>query len=82
MLFLGAKWGRSALLTGLPQHENGMYGLHHSVNHFNSFDNIHSLSEILRSHDVYTGTYDCSLAMMFVIYDMFIIATSVQHKAT
>lgn len=48
---------RSALLTGLPQHQNGMYGLHQSVNHFNSFDNVHSLSKILQTHGIRTGVY-------------------------
>ena len=32
---------------GLPQHQNGMYGLHHSVHHFQSFDNVRSLPLIL-----------------------------------
>lgn len=31
---------RSAVLTGLPQHENGMYGLHGGVQHFSSFDEV------------------------------------------
>ena len=38
---------RSAILTGLPQHQNGMYGLHHNVHHFQSFDGVQSLSWIL-----------------------------------
>lgn len=46
---------RSAILTGLPSHQNGMYGLHQSVNHFNSFDNVQSLPGILRDHGVRTG---------------------------
>ncbi|XP_050671147.1 N-sulphoglucosamine sulphohydrolase [Leptidea sinapis] len=46
---------RAALLTGRPSHQNGMYGLHHGVHHFNSFDNITSLPNILREHGVYTG---------------------------
>ena len=29
---------RSALLTGMPIHQNGMYGLQQSLNHFRSFD--------------------------------------------
>lgn len=29
---------RSAILTGLPQHQNGMYGLHGGMQHFSSFD--------------------------------------------
>ncbi|XP_041978598.1 N-sulphoglucosamine sulphohydrolase [Aricia agestis] len=46
---------RAALLTGTPSHQNGMYGLHHSIHHFNSFDNITSLPNILRKHGVHTG---------------------------
>ena len=37
---------RSAILTGLPVHQNGMYGLHHDVHHFNSFDNVQSISRL------------------------------------
>ena len=44
---------RSAILTGLPQHQNGMYGLHHTVHHFNSFDAVQSLPLILHN----TGKY-------------------------
>jgi len=65
---------RSALLTGLPQHENGMYGLHQSVHHFNSFDSIHSLSKILQRHDVRTGIYSHMVityqSRLLVVYDM------------
>ncbi|GFO08663.1 N-sulphoglucosamine sulphohydrolase [Plakobranchus ocellatus] len=46
---------RSVLLTGLPQHQNGMYGLQHSVHHFQSFYNVKSLPVILRNNGVYTG---------------------------
>ncbi|CAH0398121.1 unnamed protein product [Chilo suppressalis] len=46
---------RAALLTGTPSHQNGMYGLHHGVHHFSSFDNVTSLPAILRQHGVYTG---------------------------
>lgn len=31
---------RSAILTGLPQHQNGMYGLHGGMQHFTSFDEV------------------------------------------
>ena len=31
---------RSAVLTGLPQHQNGMYGLHGGAQHFSSFDEV------------------------------------------
>ncbi|XP_068632079.1 N-sulphoglucosamine sulphohydrolase [Battus philenor] len=46
---------RSALLTGSPSHQNGMYGLHHGVHHFSSFQNLTSLPNLLRDHGVYTG---------------------------
>ncbi|XP_012534766.1 N-sulphoglucosamine sulphohydrolase isoform X1 [Monomorium pharaonis] len=46
---------RSAILTGLPSHQNGMYGLHHGVHHFNSFDNIQSLPKILKKSNIRTG---------------------------
>ncbi|KAL5017930.1 hypothetical protein ScPMuIL_003652 [Solemya velum] len=46
---------RSAILTGLPQHQNGMYGLHHDVHHFMSFDGVRSLPLLLRQADVRTG---------------------------
>lgn len=46
---------RSALLTGLPSHANGMYGLHQGVHHFNSFDDVQSLPKILSQNNVRTG---------------------------
>lgn len=46
---------RSAILTGLPTHENGMYGLHHGVHNFNSLQNIISLPKILSKHGIKTG---------------------------
>ncbi|XP_032669145.1 N-sulphoglucosamine sulphohydrolase [Odontomachus brunneus] len=46
---------RSAILTGLPSHQNGMYGLHHGVHHFNSFENIQSLPKILKRNNIKTG---------------------------
>jgi N-sulfoglucosamine sulfohydrolase len=36
-------------LTGLPIHQNGMYGLHHGAHHFNSFDEVRSLSSMLKN---------------------------------
>lgn len=35
---------RSVLLTGMYNHANGQYGLEHSVHHFDTFDNVQSLS--------------------------------------
>ncbi|XP_026746870.1 N-sulphoglucosamine sulphohydrolase isoform X1 [Trichoplusia ni] len=46
---------RAALLTGTPSHQNGMYGLHRGVHHFNSFDAVTSLPNLLKSHEVITG---------------------------
>ncbi|KAL0279496.1 UNVERIFIED_CONTAM: hypothetical protein PYX00_001039 [Menopon gallinae] len=46
---------RSAILTGRPNHENGMYGLHQGVHHFNSFDSVKSLPRILRENGIRTG---------------------------
>ncbi|GAB6020879.1 hypothetical protein CHUAL_003527 [Chamberlinius hualienensis] len=46
---------RSTLLTGLPQHQNGMFGLHNGVHHFNSMDGIQSLSTLLKNANVRTG---------------------------
>ncbi|KAK3857909.1 hypothetical protein Pcinc_035858 [Petrolisthes cinctipes] len=46
---------RAALLTGLPVHQNGMYGLHHSVHHFSSFPRVRSLPSVLADNGVRTG---------------------------
>jgi N-sulfoglucosamine sulfohydrolase len=46
---------RSTILTGLPVHQNGMYGLHHDVHHFQSFDGVKSLPNILREQGIRTG---------------------------
>ncbi|GJQ82220.1 hypothetical protein Trydic_g19423 [Trypoxylus dichotomus] len=46
---------RSALLTGMPSHQNGMYGLHQAENHFNTFDDVKSLPNILRANGIRTG---------------------------
>ncbi|KAM6972310.1 N-sulfoglucosamine sulfohydrolase [Aplochiton taeniatus] len=46
---------RSTILTGLPQHQNGMYGLHQGVHHFDSFDGIQSLPLLLRQSNIHTG---------------------------
>ncbi|CAG4992312.1 unnamed protein product [Colias eurytheme] len=46
---------RAALLTGQPSHRNGMYGLHHGIHHFSSFDNVTSLPNLLRDHGIYSG---------------------------
>ena len=47
---------RSAILTGVPQHQNGMYGLYQSYHHFHSFDAVQSLPWVLNhTTDVWTG---------------------------
>ncbi|KAM9856569.1 N-sulfoglucosamine sulfohydrolase isoform 2-T2 [Aulostomus maculatus] len=46
---------RSTILTGLPQHQNGMYGLHQGVHHFNSFDGVQSLPLLLGQANIHTG---------------------------
>ncbi|RWS24789.1 N-sulfoglucosamine sulfohydrolase-like isoform X1 [Leptotrombidium deliense] len=46
---------RSSLLTGLPTHTNGMFGLHNSEHHFNSFEAVRSLPTILKKHGIKTG---------------------------
>lgn len=46
---------RAAILTGLPVHQNGMYGLHHNVHHFNSFDQVRGVSQILMDSHIRTG---------------------------
>ncbi|KAL7641218.1 UNVERIFIED_CONTAM: hypothetical protein RMT77_008356 [Armadillidium vulgare] len=46
---------RSTILTGLPSHQNGMYGLHNGYHHFNCFSNIHSLPGILSKNNITTG---------------------------
>lgn len=45
---------RSAILSGLPAHQNGMYGLHNGVHHFNSFKFI-SLPLFLSTNKIRTG---------------------------
>ncbi|XP_059527442.1 N-sulphoglucosamine sulphohydrolase isoform X2 [Myotis daubentonii] len=46
---------RASLLTGLPQHQNGMYGLHQGVHHFSSFEGVRSLPLLLSRASVRTG---------------------------
>ena len=42
-------------MSGLPQHQNGMYGLHQGYHHFVSFDEVQSLPRILKNHNIRTG---------------------------
>lgn len=46
---------RSVILTGLHNHQNGMYGLEHSFHHFQSFDNIESLPVLLSKNNYRTA---------------------------
>lgn len=46
---------RAAILTGLPSHQSGMYGLHQGLHHFNSFSYIKSLPSILKENKIKTG---------------------------
>lgn len=46
---------RSVLLSGLPQHQNGMYGLSQDEHNFHSFEGVQSLPAILRRSGVRTG---------------------------
>uniref|UniRef100_A0A3B4AU45 Uncharacterized protein n=1 Tax=Periophthalmus magnuspinnatus TaxID=409849 RepID=A0A3B4AU45_9GOBI len=46
---------RSSILSGLPQHQNGMYGLHQGAHHFNSFDEVQSLPLLLSKANIHTG---------------------------
>lgn len=50
-------FSRAALLTGMPSHQNGMYGLHQGENHFDSFAGILSLPTILKQNAIRTGKY-------------------------
>ncbi|KAI1297431.1 N-sulfoglucosamine sulfohydrolase [Halotydeus destructor] len=46
---------RASLLSGLPPHQNGAYGLHHDVHHFSSFDQVLSLAHILKTSANFTS---------------------------
>ncbi|XP_058824335.1 N-sulphoglucosamine sulphohydrolase [Topomyia yanbarensis] len=46
---------RASILTGMPEHQNGMYGLHNGVHNFNSLKNAKSISSILSKAGVHTG---------------------------
>lgn len=39
----------------MPAHQNGMYGLHQGENHFDSFNTIKSLPNILRENGIRSG---------------------------
>lgn len=39
----------------MPSHQNGMYGLHQGIHHFNTFDSVKGLPNILRENKITTG---------------------------
>ncbi|PKU27060.1 n-sulfoglucosamine sulfohydrolase [Limosa lapponica baueri] len=57
----GTVWGSSCarwpnrVVSPHLQHQNGMYGLHQDVHHFNSFDSVRSLPRLLSHARVRTG---------------------------
>lgn len=46
---------RSVILTGVHNHQNGMYGLEHSFHHFSSFSKVESLPVILGKNNYRTA---------------------------
>lgn len=46
---------RASLLSGLPPHQNGMYGLHQKVHGFQSFAEVQALPLVLSRHGIRTG---------------------------
>ena len=57
---------RSAILTGLPQHQNGMFGLEHSPHHFRSYDDALTLPVILKPAGIKTGALSKQVADSFL----------------
>ena len=67
---------RSTVLTGLPNHQNGMYGLHQDIQHYNSFDAVKSLPLILKDHNIRTGRstiHETSDGCLWGIFDIVMI---------
>uniref|UniRef100_A0A1Q3FX62 Putative heparan n-sulfatase n=1 Tax=Culex tarsalis TaxID=7177 RepID=A0A1Q3FX62_CULTA len=46
---------RASILTGMPEHQNGMYGLHNGVHNFDALGRVRSISTILSKAGVRTG---------------------------
>jgi arylsulfatase A-like enzyme len=46
---------RASLMSGLPTHQNGMYGLQHSVEHFTAFEDVRSVMNVLNDNGYVTG---------------------------
>ncbi|PVD31662.1 hypothetical protein C0Q70_07080 [Pomacea canaliculata] len=72
---------RSAILTGLPPHQNGMYGLAHSIHHYSSFRNVQSLSTILSAKGIHTGVVGEKRMSPDTVYRFDFEATEDQYDA-
>eukprot|EP01084_Bolivina_argentea_P077847 141264_1 len=46
---------RSAVLSGIPVHQNGMYGLEQGIDHFQSFEGPKTIGKLLSANGYYTG---------------------------
>ena len=46
---------RASILSGLPNHQNGMYGLHNGKQVYNSLDGVRSLPTMLNARGYITG---------------------------
>jgi N-sulfoglucosamine sulfohydrolase len=46
---------RAAILTGLPTHQSGQYGLAHDVHNFHTFQNVQSIPRLLKPAGYRTG---------------------------
>lgn len=55
---------RSAIMSGLPSHQNGIYGLNGGVHHFNAFSGVQSLPVILKPHGFKTGRYYTDICLI------------------
>ncbi|XP_025783436.1 N-sulphoglucosamine sulphohydrolase [Puma concolor] len=73
---------RASLLTGLPQHQNGMYGLHQDVHHFNSFDKVQSLPRLLGQAGIRTDLTPTILDWFSVPYPSYAIFGSKTVRLT
>lgn len=51
------------------QHQNGMYGLHQGVHHFNSFDGVRSLPLLLKQANIHTGMMKIHEALKIDIFN-------------
>ncbi|KAK0054965.1 N-sulfoglucosamine sulfohydrolase [Biomphalaria pfeifferi] len=51
----GGSSSRSEILTGIPAHQNGMFGPHSLPSYFRTYDDVVSISKILSAEGVATG---------------------------